>query len=159
MCKYIYSVFKNNTDDYIGMTEELLKEIEGYESPNDEFSTFLGKKNIREINDITQALESCNCYEACKSIKKLSNFWIRCILLTNAFMLSDTTVKTIEEETTAFDDLVNIISQQEVLKDDKNIFPFLTRLKNNSYSADELSQILMDYASFLIAVGEAIPHC
>ena len=161
MIKFDKYLFAGEPVGFIEKTERLLYEIENCESLPDDFAFFLHNQSMppQQIKDTTKSLDSAIFYERCEKIKKLSEFWIRCILFANEIVESDGIIKLAKDPKTTFDDLVNTISQIGVLKADENLFPFLTNLKNNCYSENSTSQLLEDFSSFLTGVSDAMPHC
>ena len=79
-------------------------------------------------------------------------------MIVNKAVETDATIKLAENPETSFEDLVDTISHIEVLKADKDIFPFVTNLKNGCYSENNAKQLLDDYSSFLTAVSVAVIH-
>ena len=110
------------------------------------------------IINITKALDSFNFSEKLKSIKRLVDFWIRYILIVNGAVETDAIIELAKNAKTSFEDLVDTISHIEVLKADKDIFPFVTNLKNGCYFENNVKQLLDDYSSFLTAVSVAVIH-
>lgn len=158
MLEFDISFFKSQPDDFIGKTKELVDEIESNEYLANSFSFLLKDIPQETIINITKALDSCNFSEKLKSIKRLVDFWIRYILIVNGAVETDAIIELAKNAKTSFEDLVDTISHIEVLKADKDIFPFVTNLKNGCYFENNAKQLLDDYSSFLTAVSVAVIH-
>lgn len=93
-----------------------MDEIESNEYLANSLSILLKDIPQETIINITKALDNCNFSEKLKSIKRLVEFWIRCILIVNKAVETDATIKLAENPETSFEDLVDTISHIEVLK-------------------------------------------
>ena len=106
MLEFDISFFKSQPDDFIGKTKELVDEIGSNEYLANSLSFLLKDIPQETIINITKALDSCNFSEKLKSIKRLVEFWIRCILIVNKAVETDATIKLAENPETSFEDLV-----------------------------------------------------
>ena len=68
-------------------------------------------------------------------------------MIVNGAVETDAIIELAKNAKTSFEDLVDTISHIEVLKADKDIFPFVTNLKNGCYFENNVKQLLDDYSS------------